>query len=705
MASQNDESRLFNFFQHNVSQRCSHAGALNREIIAAAQNGDTCTEEILVSFNALCLPYSNMDRELPVAVIVTNHCVHLLRCYKGERSDYEWMFGLPLTSLRQVALGLFDQSFRIEASHLGASGTFTILTRDGSLTSSFVETIRREVVHAQQGTVSVFMPPDVAVLDRLHNTLSQETGTTQPSTCRDSAQHDLVLYKLLFEVLTDGSPVARTLIVTSEGIFLCDEDLVHWPLPTFVLKEPATPQYVVLKYRQLHDLANLELSLNVKYDLFDIYLVFDDAKEGGKEMWHLRTSSQAHQQMIVDCLKRHWRDMYNTDLAIAKHMSIESPSTDLIDCSPKQSAQFALDQLMQLSSDKLVDFLSRTLSTVEQIVYFVQASFMLYTATEEFSGCLILTSTTALIIATRCSFLSALNSTVDIHCLTEQLAAVSVSLTDFVQVTVSLLDQYVRIEGNNERQTFSCLIRDSQQTGKLVTILKHLADDVTVFRDSDACGHNSNALQLSQSLDKERSFPFSSLSNIKFSTPTEDMLSSLIATLKESTVSQNDIPVVQYTLLYELEANGNKVPRSLVLTDEDIFFLNEDYVHYPVPSFCRSPVLTDQFKVVSRFSIRSLKQVEFIDFTKIKRLGLVFAQSSHTDETSGGTLQESEVFEGFVKVDIDDHNSELQLPKSLVTVWIETGSYSERETLLTKLMEQYNAQLLIPLPVVKAKGL
>lgn len=697
LASENDEDRLAVFFQQNVSQRCCQAGVLldlKQSLMEVSS-----VETIVASLDTMCLPYAMSDRELPVTLILTDHCIHLLRRYQTEdRLDYEWIYGLPLTSLCQAVIGLFDQSFRLETANAGQAGTFAILTRDANLTNSFVEKLHSLV--QTEGDMSMFISPDENVLDRLRKVLS--SGATQQLVTEAPAQHDLILYVLLFELLADESAVARTLIVTTCDVFLCDEDLVHWPLPTFAMKEPATPQFVVLKHREVKDLATLELYNDGKHSLFDMHVLFDDTREDFKETWQLRTSSLSHQQLIVSSLKRHWQDMYNAELAVANHGNAEFGRYSTPGLKAREMTPSALDKLSQLSPEGLADFLRQGLTTaIERVVHFVWASFVVYVSDTEFDGCLILTPTVLYLVTTESDLEPDVN--VNVRHLPQQLVALSVLLEDLVQVTVSLFDQYVRIEGNNESQTFSCLMRDSQQTVNFVTTLRKLTHELTVSAGLENTAQKSDVY--SQSLiQNSEDAPFTqTVSKVTFSAPTEDMLSSLNSALKESITSQRDSPIIQYTLVHEDVNSGKMVSRTLVLTDEDVFLLTEDYVHFPVPRFCRCPPLVDQFKVVQHWPIRSLKRVEFVDFSEINRLGLVFTNVIQDTGNVLENLQESLVNEGYVKVDIDKEHSRPLQSETLTTVWIVTGSYRERETLLTKLVEQYNAQKLSALPIVKSK--
>lgn len=78
------------------------------------------------------------------------------------------------------------------------------------------------------------------------------------------------------EVLTRS---LRSLIVTSSRVFLCDEDHVHWPLPTFMRAQPSTPQWVVTKSQEISRIIGVDVfELDTLSDLvggYGLSLIFD----------------------------------------------------------------------------------------------------------------------------------------------------------------------------------------------------------------------------------------------------------------------------------------------------------------------------------------------------------------------------------------------------------------------------------------------
>lgn len=78
------------------------------------------------------------------------------------------------------------------------------------------------------------------------------------------------------EVLTNS---LRSLIVTSSRVFLCDEDHVHWPLPTFARAQPSTPQWVVTKSQDISRIIGVDVfeldSMSALVGGYGLSLIFD----------------------------------------------------------------------------------------------------------------------------------------------------------------------------------------------------------------------------------------------------------------------------------------------------------------------------------------------------------------------------------------------------------------------------------------------
>jgi len=109
-----------------------------------------------------CVQWSVPDYEKDMGVFVTNKSIHILHITDTYKSSYSWeneklplvlLYSIPLTDLRQVVVGLFKQSLRLEASKL--ENIIVMFTHNTEHTTSFVETIKA-AMDAERIKYSIF---------------------------------------------------------------------------------------------------------------------------------------------------------------------------------------------------------------------------------------------------------------------------------------------------------------------------------------------------------------------------------------------------------------------------------------------------------------------------------------------------------------------------------------------------------------------
>ena len=241
----------------------------------------------------------------------------------------------------------------------GPRGTFTILTRDADKTDKFLVTLRdvlgepleEEQPHAPRirrqfssGSLPKLTFPDEEKVNKLKSELAK-TGTVVPT---DDQQ--LLMYSIVREIPEcasfnaqengDLTKMLRSLIVTNSQIFLCDEDHVHWPLPSFVRAPPSTPQWVVTKSQRISKIIGLdvfELGSGI-YEIFGVYglsLIFEQEESetmpsGEQNCWHLIFRSVDERTQLQRSLSQVWKDDFQADLKIthSKPKSLLSPHED-----------------------------------------------------------------------------------------------------------------------------------------------------------------------------------------------------------------------------------------------------------------------------------------------------------------------------------------------------------------------------------------
>ena len=241
---------------------------------------------------------------------------------------------LPLNELKQVTIGLFDQSFRLVGP--AAESTFTCMTRDNRLTGDFIRNLM-SVLSAIEPTPSPECCPGGGGLDAesdfygMFNTYSRLESDEYKHQSKvkfvypnedlvtellyvisnsDGNQCQQVLHLLMYLTVflkdnppadhqrvgaaaaaaddDDGKQAAAqgvtyrelgrpvSLVLSEQYLTLCIEDHVHYPIPEFAFGPPAVPRLRILDNRRLKHLKRIVLHLN---DDHLMTVVFSDEKE------------------------------------------------------------------------------------------------------------------------------------------------------------------------------------------------------------------------------------------------------------------------------------------------------------------------------------------------------------------------------------------------------------------------------------------
>ena len=277
---------------------------------------DTNQDVVLILWVG-CLPYIFPEEELPTCLIMTNVNIFLFRVFLPEDTSlsalpntvkemkeiFHCFYSFSLKSIKEIVVGLYDQAFRIEVNNEGSRGTFTFLTRHASKTAQFLEAycsviglgeekssldMRRRTSFVSGDMTSCISYPDESKIDALKAQLTAQG--LSPIEDRENLISYCIVY--VFEDVKDQEeflyatdiPVSsiKSLILTNLRLFMCDEDYVHWPPPSFVRSLPTTPEWVVDEEEPVADLIGVDLwqSNDRRYMLAGNYgmtLTFDDS--------------------------------------------------------------------------------------------------------------------------------------------------------------------------------------------------------------------------------------------------------------------------------------------------------------------------------------------------------------------------------------------------------------------------------------------
>ena len=356
--------------EHNRKEQPKYQ-ALHAKFLEAGSSrrvrSSTASEVVLLVLWAGCLPYSFPEHELPVCLLMTNLNVflfhvemsHSVKTFKDLQQAMDCFFSFPVRDLGEVVFGLYDQGFRLEVRQHGPKGTFTILTRDAEKTGKFFEVlsealgeplrgggsllIRRVSTLSTEGGRPSFVFPDEEKLLRLKEELSKSVDATA-----DEREANLLMYSIVREVpdsfpssvheIEDLTRRLRSLIVTNSRIYLCDEDHVHWPLPSFVRALPSTPQWVVTRSQQISKIIGIdvfELGRNVcEFEgVFGLSLIFetetsdDSAASQAQNCWHLMFRAADEREQLQRSLAQVWKDHFSADLKVTHSKTSSCPQT------------------------------------------------------------------------------------------------------------------------------------------------------------------------------------------------------------------------------------------------------------------------------------------------------------------------------------------------------------------------------------------
>ncbi|XP_028398133.1 nischarin-like [Dendronephthya gigantea] len=264
---------------------CKFGWPIESELTESARHAtETVRECVHVILWLSCLPYALPEHEFPVCLILTNmniHLFHLLNFVtppkKVEKMDeiLSFMCCLPLTEMVSVKRGVFNLTFRLEFAKRATLGTFTFLTRDSEMTEAFINVLKE----LTSGTTPVifnddFVKEEELRLEKLKREIALSCGKTfkddecvliysvvRELTEETSSNDNHALNTIEMTTSSTESHISRTrsLILTNRNLFLCEEDHLHWPLPSYVRFAPSTPQWVVTKHDDIKHLIGIEV--------------------------------------------------------------------------------------------------------------------------------------------------------------------------------------------------------------------------------------------------------------------------------------------------------------------------------------------------------------------------------------------------------------------------------------------------------------
>lgn len=142
-------------------------------------------------------------------------------------------------------------------------------------------------------------------------------------------------------------------------------------------------------------------------------------------------------------------------------------------------------------------------------------------------------------------------------------------------------------------------------------------------------------------------------SRVKFTYPSEEEIGDLTFTVAQKMADPEKAPALSILLYVQAfqvgtpppgRCRGMLRPKTLLLTSAEIFLLDEDFVHYPLPEFAKEPPQRDRYRLDDGRRVRDLDRVLMGYQTYPQALTLVF------DDVQGHDLMGSVTLDHFGEV-------------------------------------------------------
>uniref|UniRef100_A0A4X1VIG7 Nischarin n=2 Tax=Sus scrofa TaxID=9823 RepID=A0A4X1VIG7_PIG len=223
-------------------------------------------------------------------------------------------------------------------------------------------------------------------------------------------------------------------------------------------------------------------------------------------------------------------------------------------------------------------------------------------------------------------------------------------LSDLQTVNVGLFDQYFRLTGSSPAQVVTCLTRDSylthcflQHVMAVLSLLERTPSPEPV--DKDFYSEFGN-----KTTGKVENYELIHSSRVKFTYPSEEEIGDLTFTVAQKMADPEKAPglsILLYVQAFQVgmplpgRCRGLLRPKTLLLTSAEIFLLDEDFVHYPLPEFAKEPPQRDRYRLDDGRRVRDLDRVLMGYQTYPQALTLVF------DDVQGHDLMGSVTLDHF----------------------------------------------------------
>ncbi|XP_015977359.2 nischarin isoform X2 [Rousettus aegyptiacus] len=220
-------------------------------------------------------------------------------------------------------------------------------------------------------------------------------------------------------------------------------------------------------------------------------------------------------------------------------------------------------------------------------------------------------------------------------------------LSDLQTVNVGLFDQYFRLTGSSPVQVVTCLTRDSYLTHCFLQHLMAVLSSLERTPSPEPVDKDFYSEFGNKTTGKMENYELIHSSRVKFTYPSEEEIGDLTFIVAQKMADPERAPALSILLYVQAfqvgtpppgRCRGMLHPKTLLLTSAEIFLLDEDLVHYPLPEFAKEPPQRDRYQLDDGRRVRDLDRVLMGYQTYPQALTLVFDDVQGHDLMGNVTL-------------------------------------------------------------------
>ncbi|XP_075403594.1 nischarin isoform X1 [Tenrec ecaudatus] len=192
-------------------------------------------------------------------------------------------------------------------------------------------------------------------------------------------------------------------------------------------------------------------------------------------------------------------------------------------------------------------------------------------------------------------------------------------LSELQSVNVGLFDQYFRLTGSSPAQVVTCLTRDSYLTHCFLQHLMAVLCSLARTPSPEPADRDFYSEFGNKSTGKLENYELIHSSRVRFTYPSEEELGDLAFTVAQKGAAEGEqAPALSLLLCVQAFQVGPPPPghcravlrpKTLLLTSAEVFLLEEDCVHYPLPEFAKEPPQRDRYRLDDSRRVRDLDRV------------------------------------------------------------------------------------------------